>query len=246
MEDVLGKWLDTVSSGSWRSMCTDFWEKEKKQSQSGFIFRFSSGIVFLSVFRTGDYEMYRKNRVLACLWLLPTVPLIAGGFTELVRRSRNRIVQVILVLVLTGVIAASGTGMIKAGNFERVFNRQQVPDQIAMICNRINEDREGKEVRIAADEYTASYIRVYDPSLKMAYGRRGDGAVGKKARVLYKQITSEVPDGKKTSSLADAVHCTYVVMVPPDENFVLDMVAGGYQVLDTVSPYYIFSCDKYK
>lgn len=73
-----------------------------------------------------------------------------------------------------------------------------------------------------------------------------DGAVGKKARVLYKQITSEVPDGKKTSSLADAVHCTYVVMVPPDENFVLDMVAGGYQVLDTVSPYYIFSCDKYK
>ena len=44
----------------------DFWEKEKKQSQSGFIFRFSSGIVFLSVFRTGDYEMYRKNRVLAC------------------------------------------------------------------------------------------------------------------------------------------------------------------------------------
>lgn len=131
------------------------------------------------------------------LWLLPTVPLIAGGFTELVRRSRNRIVQVILVLVLTGVIAASGTGMIKAGNFERVFNRQQVPDQIAMICNRINEDREGKEVRIAADEYTASYIRVYDPSLKMAYGRRGDGAVGKKARVLYKQITSEVPDGKR-------------------------------------------------
>ena len=62
------------------------------------------------------------------LWLLPTVPLIAGGFTELVRRSRNRIVQVILVLVLTGVIAASGTGMIKAGNFERVYNRQQVPD----------------------------------------------------------------------------------------------------------------------
>ena len=216
MEDVLGKWLDTVSSGSWRSMCTDFWEKEKKQSQSGFIFRFSSGIVFLSVFRTGDYEMYRKNRVLACF------------------------------LVLTGVIAASGTGMIKAGNFERVLNRQQVPDQIAMICNRINEDREGKEERIAADEYTASYIRAYDPSLKMAYGRRGDGAVGKKARVLYKQITSEVPDGKKTSSLADAVHCTYVVMVPPGENFVLDMVAGGYQVLDTVSPYYIFSCDKYK
>ena len=86
------------------------------------------------------------------------------------------------MLVLTGVIAASGTGMIKAGNFERVYNRQQVPDQIAMICNRINEDREGKKVRIAADEYTASYIRVYDPSLKMAYGRRGEPG---RCRSLY-------------------------------------------------------------
>ena len=189
----------------------------------------------------------KKNSLSLVLYSVFLLVLFFCPFSgRVIMKCIGKIVQVILVLVLTGVIAASGTGMIKAGNFERVYNRQQVPDQIAMICNRINEDREGKEVRIAADEYTASYIRVYDPSLKMAYGRRGDGAVGKKARVLYKQITSEVPDGKKTSSLADAVHCTYVVMVPPDENFVLDMVAGGYQVLDTVSPYYIFSCDKYK
>ncbi len=52
------------------------------------------------------------------LWLLPTVPLIAGGFTELVPEDGDRIVQVILVLVLTGVIAASGTGMIKAGRMK--------------------------------------------------------------------------------------------------------------------------------
>lgn len=228
--------------------CALIFGKKKKNSLSLVLYSVFLLVLFFCPF-SGRVIMKCIGKIVywRVLWLLPTVPLIAGGFTELVRRSRNRIVQVILVLVLTGVIAASGTGMIKAGNFERVYNRQQVPDQIAMICNRINEDREGKEVRIAADEYTASYIRVYDPSLKMAYGRRGDGAVGKKARVLYKQITSEVPDGKKTSSLAaDAVHCTYVVMVPPDENFVLDMVAGGYQVLDTVSPYYIFSCDKYK
>ena len=227
--------------------CARIFGKKKKNSLSLVLYSVFLLVLFFCPF-SGRVIMKIIGKIVywRVLWLLPTVPLIAGGFTELVRRSRNRIVQVILVLVLTGVIAASGTGMIKAGNFERVYNRQQVPDQIAMICNRINEDREGKEVRIAADEYTASYIRVYDPSLKMAYGRRGDGAVGKKARVLYKQITSEVPDGKKTSSLADAVHCTYVVMVPPDENFVLDMVAGGYQVLDTVSPYYIFSCDKYK
>ena len=63
-----------------------------------------------------------------------------------------------------------------SGNFEKVSNRQQVPDEIAMICERINNDRNGNEIRIAADEYASSYIRVYDPALNMAYGRRGAGA----------------------------------------------------------------------
>ena len=180
------------------------------------------------------------------LWLLPTVPLIAGGFTELAVRSRNRLVQLIMLVILSGAIIVSGTGMIKAGNFERVYNRQQVPDEVVTICDRINKDRNGSDVRIAADEFTAAYIRVYDPSLKMAYGRRGEGATGENARALYKQITSEAPDGKKVSHLADAVHCAYVVMVPPDENFLSDMETGDYQILDTVGPYYIFVCKKYR
>ena len=65
---------------------------------------------------------------------------------------------------------------------KKVSNRQQVPDEIAMICERINNDRNGNEIRIAADEYASSYIRVYDPALNMAYGRRGAGAVDKNAK----------------------------------------------------------------
>ena len=133
--------------------CALIFGKKKKNSLSLVLYSVFLLVLFFCPF-SGRVIMKCIGKIVywRVLWLLPTVPLIAGGFTELVRRSRNRIVQVILVLVLTGVIAASGTGMIKAGNFERVFNRQQVPDQIAMICNRINEDRDGKEVRIAADE----------------------------------------------------------------------------------------------
>ena len=178
------------------------------------------------------------------LWLLPTVPVIAGGFTEVVTRLKNRVVQVLLIAVLVGAVVISGTGMIKAGNFERVYNHQQVPDEVAMICNRINADRNGSEVRIAADEHAASYIRVYDPALKMVYGRRGYGAADKNIKNLYKEITSEVPDGKTVASLANAAECTYVVMIPPDEGFLQDMEAGGYRILDTVNLYYIFVCEQ--
>ena len=180
------------------------------------------------------------------LWLLPTVPVIAGGFTEVVSRSKNGILQAVLTAVLVGAVIISGTGMIKAGNFERVYNHRQVPDEIAMICNKINADRNKREVRIAADEYAASYIRVYDPSLKMVYGRRGYGAADKTIKNLYKQITSEIPDGKTVSDLANTAECTYVVMVPPNEKFLQDMENGGYRILDTVDLYYIFVCEQYR
>lgn len=180
------------------------------------------------------------------LWLLPTVVLIAGGFTEIVKRAGNRIIQIVLIVVLAGVISVSGTGMIKAGNFERVYNSRQIPDEIATICDRINADRNDREVRIAADEYVSSYVRVYDPSLKMAYGRRGAGAVDKNARKLHEQINSPVPDGQETAKLANSAKCTYVVMVPPGEEFLQKMEQGGYQVLDAVNSYYIFTCEKYK
>lgn len=175
------------------------------------------------------------------LWLLPVVPLIAGGFTALVDRAGKRIVRPVLCVVLAASVVICGTGMIKAGNFERVYNHQQVPDEIAVICEEINRDRDGAEVRIAADDYVSSYVRVYDPALNMAYGRRGYGAVDKNAKELYLEVNAPVPDGKKISALAARVSCTHVVMRAPDEKFLSDMRDGGYEILDTVNSYYIFN-----
>lgn len=174
------------------------------------------------------------------LWLLPVVPLIAGGFTALVERAGNHIVRLALGVVLTAAVVFCGTGMIKAGNFERVYNHQQVPDEIAVICEEINRDRDGAEVRIAADDYVSSYVRVYDPALNMAYGRRGYGAVDKNAKKLYLEVNAQVPDGKKISALAAGAGCTHMVLMAPDEKFLSDMEKGGYGILDVVNSYYIF------
>ena len=78
----------------------------------------------------------------------------------------------------------------------------------------------------------------------MVYGRRGYGAADKTIKNLYKQITSEIPDGKTVSDLANTAECTYVVMVPPNEKFLQDMENGGYRILDTVDLYYIFVCEQ--
>ena len=47
--------------------CTDFWEERKETVLSLVLYSVLLLVLFFCpVFRTGDYEMYRKNRVLAC------------------------------------------------------------------------------------------------------------------------------------------------------------------------------------
>ncbi len=72
-------------------------------------------------------------------------------------------------------------------------------DEVVSICNLINEQKEeNEEIYLATDDKIASYVRVYDPSIKMPYGRGGKGASGKKAaRWLHKQLVAEVPVIKK-------------------------------------------------
>ena len=86
--------------------CALIFGKKKKNSLSLVLYSVFLLVLFFCPF-SGRVIMKCIGKIVywRVLWLLPTVPLIAGGFTELVRRSRNRIVQVILVLVLTGVIS---------------------------------------------------------------------------------------------------------------------------------------------
>nr|WP_294678336.1 hypothetical protein [uncultured Blautia sp.] len=176
------------------------------------------------------------------LWLLPLIPVTAGAFTWLIRSGKKKEIRVILALVLAALVLVSGKGMVRAGNFERVHNFQKVPDEVAQICDIINGDRGEKEIRIAADEHVASYVRVYDPSIHMAYGRRGSGSLGKNSRKLYKEIISEAPDPAKIAKLGKSVKCDYLVFTVTEGSTLEIMEKYGYEVAGAVEGYYVFVC----
>lgn len=93
--------------------------------------------------------------------------------------SRPR--QYILLIFIAAVLAFCGTGLNKDGFYKKVQNVQKIPDEVVSICNLINEQKEeNEEIYLATDDKIASYVRVYDPSIKMPYGRGGKGASGKK------------------------------------------------------------------
>ena len=135
-----------------------------------------------------------------------------------------------------------GTGLNKDGFYKKVQNVQKIPDEVVSICNLINEQKEeNEEIYLATDDKIASYVRVYDPSIKMPYGRGGKGASGKKAaRWLHKQLVAEVPVIKKVVKNAKRLKCNYLVFPVPSKKKQLYMETKGFYLIGQVNEYGIF------
>ena len=217
-------------------------KKERSRILSGYI------VVFLAVFfcPVTAYIIQKcigRSVYWRVLWILPAVPLIAYAGTCLIKKvgaSRPR--QYILLIFIAAVLAFCGTGLNKDGFYKKVQNVQKIPDEVVSICNLINEQKEeNEEIYLATDDKIASYVRVYDPSIKMPYGRGGKGASGKKAaRWLHKQLVAEVPVIKKVVKNAKRLKCNYLVFPVPSKKKQLYMETKGFYLIGQVNEYGIF------
>lgn len=179
------------------------------------------------------------------LWLLPTVPVLALAGAELIKERKSKAVQLFLLLACVGMAVFCGTGMYQAGNYIKVHNYQKVPDEAAAICEMIRSRTPDEEVRLATDDYLASYIRVYDPSIQMPYGRAGRGARGQRSRLLYQEMIAPEPSMKKIAGLSRKKNCDYVAVklsTEPEktQKQKTSFQKRGYEEVGTVNAYTLF------
>lgn len=154
--------------------------------------------------------------------------------------SRFSVRILLLVLLLAGIVV-SGKSLMDAGFYERVHNFQKVPDEAAQICDLINKQKEeGEVIYLAADDNIAAYVRVYDPSILMPYGRGGKGRTTQAARKLYTQLTSGMPVIKKVVKYAKSLECNYLVFPLPSQKKQDYMAIKGYFLIGKVNSYGIF------
>lgn len=177
------------------------------------------------------------------LWLLPTIPLIALAAADFLKKRKSRLLQTACLLIFTGIIAISGKGMFQADNYFKADNPQKVPSEVAYICNLVNEKAEEaglSEIRLAADEHISSYVRVYDASILMPYGRRGKGALDKYALVLYQQINSSEPSFKRIANCAKHTGCNFIILDLRGESPMDIFEEYGYTKIGELHNYAIF------
>lgn len=174
------------------------------------------------------------------LWLLLNVPVCALAVTEFLK-ERHTVGKIIGVCAAVVLISFCGKGLLKSGVYEPAHNNQKIPYEAAMICNLIKEDAKGEQIHLATDDNLASYVRVYDPSITMPYGRGGQGASNRKSKRLYKEICAEEKRYIRIAKYAKAIGCNYIVCNVADEAALLIFEEVGFEVIGTLNQYTIFA-----
>lgn len=180
------------------------------------------------------------------LWLLPLVPVICLAAAEFLTDRRSKLSRAVMTLVLIGLIAVCGKSMFQAGRYVLLQNHQKVPTEVTHICDLIVSEaqKDGlSEIQVAADDHLASYIRVYDASILMPYGRRAMGSIDSYDRLLYEQINSDPADYDKIGKLGIHEACNFLIIPDHGEDPTDALGAYGYREIGRVNTYIIFQLE---
>lgn len=220
--------------------------KNKKQEQKREI-RYLTGylLLLLAVFFcpvTADiiFRCVGKDVYWRVLWALPVAPAVAYAGAALIRKRKQPAVRVILLAAAAVVIAAAGKSLWRADNYQKVHNHQQVPDVVAQIANIIAADRGDRESLIVTDDYIASYLRVYDPSMLLLYGRRSQGVRNARGKQLYLEMGAPQLNYETIAALSKKAKCAYVAVPVRGEGAEEAFGKYGYQRLGTANEYWVF------
>ncbi|MBQ8305630.1 MAG: DUF4149 domain-containing protein [Blautia sp.] len=173
-------------------------------------------------------------------WIFPAMILIAAAAAYLCSKAGAFWLKLLLTAACAVLFALGGTSQWETGNYETLHNRQKVPDEVAVICEAIRQDSEGKEVKVASNDQIATYIRVYEPAWYMPYGRKGRSAGSAERKELYALMEDGERDYSRLATIGISEGCSYLVVPLRDEESQPVMEQSGYQMITTVNHYGVF------
>ena len=174
---------------------------------------------------------------------MPSAPVLAYGMTEFLK-DRKGLLQFVCVLLCGGMIILCGKEFYGEGYYKKVHNYQQVPDEVAGICELVKADAGEEEICLAADNYISPYVRVYDPSITMVFGREGRGNGKKRSVHLYQEINSPAIDYGNLGRCGSKINCGYLVAPVASKEQKSQLKKWGYTEIGTVGNYGVYKLKK--
>lgn len=170
------------------------------------------------------------------LWLWPIVPTIAYATVQLWRAVKEQS-RMLVTLAVMLIIMLSGKLMYTSQHYSLADNVYHVPQEVVDICDDIRV--EGREVMALFPKELVQYVRQYDATICMPFGREAIVYTWGVRDELFFALEMETIDVSKVAQLAKGRLCHYVVISKEDklngtfEDF-------DYELLGTYGQYLVY------
>lgn len=189
------------------------------------------------------YVLYLDNisTYYRVLWLLPmSVTIAYAGCKAIYRHRRIGAMIMVALIIVCGKYAYTHKGASPATKVENVYH---IPQYVIDICDNIEQDIDGVNVYACAPLEMLFYVRQYDASICLIYGRDAVEPTWGYYNEFYETYElSEVLDWDKMLELTHnnvPKVCTYFV-VKKDRQMSGDPVDYGLEVVTEVDDYILY------
>lgn len=182
-----------------------------------------------------DAEVYYRF-----FWMLPVTLVIAYTSVQVYHLYQGKY-RALLAIGLVMVIMLSGDFVYNNWRYSKAENEYHVPQEVVELCDLMHVD--GREVLALFPEELMQYVRQYDSTICLPYGRNVLVDEWRINHPLHDIMEAEVVDCNILSEMAVQYRCAYVVL-REERQTVGDITLKGYVLKDTVSGYCVYYNDE--
>lgn len=170
------------------------------------------------------------------LWLLPITVTIAFTASEIYNRLPDGRRMVFGLTAAVGIVV-SGSYIYHNPYFQKAENLYHVPDSVVHICDAISVP--GREVQAAFPLELVQFVRQYDPTICMPYGREMTVDRWHRWSELPSEMEKDTIDLDRLAPLAKAEGCHYVIL--PEDKLMTGVPADySWEVFGRTDGYVIY------
>ena len=182
-------------------------------------------------------KLLGENVYWRILWLILLAVLIPYGFCLVISKLKGWMLQVVF-LVGVAVIVLCGTPLLKSEEFQASTNDYKIPQNVVAVCDLLPGN-----VHALVSNRLMPYIRLYDPSITLEFGRNAlayngiENPTGN--QILYAEAQKEEIDVPALAPLAKEEGCTFLVF-SNSRTYSDDWEAYGYKEYGHTDEFTIF------
>lgn len=183
------------------------------------------------LYRLAEGEIYYR-----ILWLLPVTVTIAFTAVEIYSQLRDGH-RILFGLAAAAGIIVSGSYIYNNPYFQKAENLYHMPESVVHICDAIAVS--GREVQAVFPLELVQFVRQYDPTICMPYGREVTVERWVGGSELAAEMEKESIDLNRFAPLAKEEGCHYVIL-PEDKSMIGSPADYNWEVFGRTDGYVIY------